>query len=420
MEKLSILVLSSLYPPYYVGGYELGCRDVVEGLRQRGHDVVVLASTYGVDHACVDGHVYRWLQAELKLRAQTSLGDQWALFKKEQHNRRALQRMINRDRPDLVYVWSIHNTSLSLVRMVQALQLPMTAFVSDHWLVRWAVLDAWSRLPRHPLRRLVRTGLGWLLNKRTAIRLPRTLHLRHAQFASRFLGQLAAPGQPLLARPNIIHWGIDPAIFVLPRLASSNGQRLLYVGQVIEHKGLHTLLEALALLVHQRGYRDVRLTIAGGALFPEYRLQLEQQAATLGLNDYVCWAGQLPRSELPAIYAAHDILVFPSVWDEPFSITILEALAAGLVVVATDTGGTPEIIHPEQTGLLFAKEDAAGCAACLQRVLDDAALRERLAHQGRQLVTTSFTLAGMIDQIEHDLVTIVQSQRSASSEQSSQ
>src|SRR5687768_4228376 len=117
MQQLSILVLTSLYPPYYIGGYELGCRDIVDGLRRRGHDVRVLTSTYGVDGPQVDGHVYRWLTFELLPRAQSSVAQQWAMFRKELRNRREMRRLLAGFTPDLVYVWSIHNASLSLVRI---------------------------------------------------------------------------------------------------------------------------------------------------------------------------------------------------------------------------------------------------------------------------------------------------------------
>jgi glycogen synthase len=401
-RPLSILVLSSLYPPFYVGGYELGCRDVVEQLRQRGHDVRVLASTYGVDRPQVDGHVYRWLRLNLKPLAQDSLANQWALFRKELANRRALKRLLQQFKPDLVYVWSFHHTSLSLVRMAQR-SFPTVAFVSDDWLARWQPQDAWSFLPRHPVRWAVRRALGATLNLLTATRLPLELQLTHVQFASAFLRELTIPTQPLLAESQVIHWGIDPALFAQPRMGGRTGQRILYVGQIARHKGVHTAVEALAILLQRYDRADVSLTIVGGALFPEYRDELKQHVVDLGLADHVRWVGMVPRAELPAIYAEHDILVFPSLWDEPFSITVLEAMAAGLAVVATATGGTPEIIVDSQTGFLFPRDDTQACAACLQRLIESPAVCEQVASQGQQLVRSSFTISAMADQIESGL-----------------
>jgi glycogen synthase len=402
MQQLSILVLSSLYPPHYIGGYELGCRDIVDGLRSRGHDVRVLTSTYGVNGPQIDGHVYRWLKFELLLRSQSSVGQQWAIFRKELHNRRELRRLLGMFKPDLVYVWAIHNTSLSLVRMVQQRGLPMTAFISDNWLARWEVRDSWSFMPRHPGRRLVRLALGAILAGMAGGRLPRRLELGQAQFASAFLRTLTAPSQPALSVAPVIHWGIDPTLFDQPR-SGAGGGRLLCTGQVVEHKGVHTAIEALARLRSDYGRTGATLTIVGAAPYADYHERLKRQVADLGLAPYVRWAGMVSRSELAAIYAAHDLLVFPSVWDEPFSITLLEALSSGMAVVASATGGTPELIIEGETGLLFPPSDSAACAVALERLLEDSTLRERISRQGRDLVRRSFTLATMIDRIEADL-----------------
>ena len=67
---MKILVVTNFYPPHYVGGYELGCRDVVEGLRQRGHKVDVLTSTWGVDRPLQEGGVHRWLVSDYESIAE--------------------------------------------------------------------------------------------------------------------------------------------------------------------------------------------------------------------------------------------------------------------------------------------------------------------------------------------------------------
>jgi hypothetical protein len=86
---MRILVLTNFYPPHYVGGYELGCRDVVEGLRARGHQVAVLTSTYKVYKPRGGQGVYRWLESDF-----TSDGNRTGFFRllrKEITNRRAFR-----------------------------------------------------------------------------------------------------------------------------------------------------------------------------------------------------------------------------------------------------------------------------------------------------------------------------------------
>jgi glycosyltransferase involved in cell wall biosynthesis len=123
----------------------------------------------------------------------------------------------------------------------------------------------------------------------------------------------------------------------------------------------------------------------------------------LGLEEAVSFRGRLPRAEIVALYHDHDVLVFPSVWNEPFGITILEAMACGLPVVATGTGGSGEIVRDGENALVFAPGDAAACARQVGRLMEDDALFERVRRNARESVERHFTLERTIEQIEEGL-----------------
>ena len=90
---MRILVISNFYPPHHIGGYELGCRDVVGELRARGHDVRVLTSTYGVTGREANEGIYRWLKTSFVIQSPTSLKGFISLLINELSNRRiAAQR----------------------------------------------------------------------------------------------------------------------------------------------------------------------------------------------------------------------------------------------------------------------------------------------------------------------------------------
>jgi glycosyltransferase involved in cell wall biosynthesis len=103
---MRILVISNFFPPYHIGGYELGCADVVAGLKTRGHEVRVLTSHHGIAEPTQSNGVYRWLRTD-SLRPENA-GSQHvaAIVKKELANRRAMKRVCASFRPDLVYVWN--------------------------------------------------------------------------------------------------------------------------------------------------------------------------------------------------------------------------------------------------------------------------------------------------------------------------
>src|SRR5215212_3273863 len=90
---LRVVVVTNYYPPYFIGGYELGCRDVVEALKSRGHQVRVLTSTYGVNRPEHSGDVYRWLATDLSLNINGSSEDLIKVIRKESANRRAFNRI---------------------------------------------------------------------------------------------------------------------------------------------------------------------------------------------------------------------------------------------------------------------------------------------------------------------------------------
>lgn len=387
---MKILVVSNFYPPHTIGGYELGCRDVVEGLRQRGHDLQVLTSTHGLLHPERIDQVERVLAVDLGWDwAKTGTG--WRLFQKELANRRAMRRALVTFKPDLVYIWSLRYCSVALAMQAQRAPVPTCFYVSDTWLTEWQGRDRWFQTPHDSWRRRLKQALNgaveWVGGRTNG-----ELRLQHLQCTSDYIRRVTAPA----GEARVIHWGIDPAK-VVTRAPRVNGPlRLLYAGQLIAHKGVHTALRACELLCADGV--DVTLTLAGAAADVNYLRELTALAAPLG--ERVRFTGGLPRAELATLYAAHDVLLFPSIWPEPFSIGLLEGMAAGLGVVATATGGTAEILRDQHNALLFTPDNEAECATAITRLHHEPDLLAKLGNAARATVLESFRLDQMLDQVE--------------------
>lgn len=103
---------------------------------------------------------------------------------------------------------------------------------------------------------------------------------------------------------------------------------------------------------------------------------------------------------MPAVFAEHDVLLFPSIWSEPLARIVQEAMACGLVVIGTSTGGTGEILQDGVNGLIFASEDARMLAKKILRVSSDQELRNELSQAARKTVENKFSLDRMVDEIE--------------------
>ena len=137
-------------------------------------------------------------------------------------------------------------------------------------------------------------------------------------------------------------------------------------------KGIHYLAAAFSLLV-ERG-RRVNLTILGGAMPAETIRSSFSEAA----RGSVTILDRLPEEDVIAAYRSHDVLVFPSSY-EGFGMVLLEAMSQRLPVVATPVGCATMLVRHDETGLITPLRNAEALAIALARLLDDRALRTRLA-----------------------------------------
>lgn len=148
------------------------------------------------------------------------------------------------------------------------------------------------------------------------------------------------------------------------------------VARLVPVKSVHHFLEAAAVLV-QRGV-GARFVIVGDGYL---RDEMEQRAAALGVADACAFLGW--RSDLPSIVADLDVVVLTS-RNEGYPVSLIEALAAGRAIVATEVGGVPDLIKHETNGLLVGYGDVPGLVNAIQRLLGDRALRGRLGERGRR------------------------------------
>ena len=166
---------------------------------------------------------------------------------------------------------------------------------------------------------------------------------------------------------------------------------LLCVGRLARDKGFATAIEALARI----GNEDARLLILGSG--PE-RALLEQTARKAGVSDRVDFLGSKPRAEVADHLAASDVFLFPTERDEAAPLVPLEAMAAGLPVVASDIGGGAELIESGRTGLLVPPAAVDSLAGAIDSLLVDDALRRRMGEAARERIVERYTIEAMTRQ----------------------
>lgn len=149
-------------------------------------------------------------------------------------------------------------------------------------------------------------------------------------------------------------------------------------------KGIDYLLEAIGLLASE--YVDIHLAIIGNG---SHEQQLKAEVEAMGISDRVRFLGYL-ENQL-SLMAQFDIYVLPSL-SEGLSVTLLEAAALGLPIVATDVGGNSELVKDGLTGLLVPSRDPKALAGAIKRLLDDSGLAADLAKAGAALVAADFAM----------------------------
>jgi glycogen(starch) synthase len=412
---MKILALSNLYPPHYEGGYELICERMVAALRERGHAVQVLTSSHGTS-----GTDAPEPEVERSMRIHGFFGHPWrgilGLRVLERHNNQVLRAAVERFAPDVVHIWNMGGLSKSMLLTLQQIGVPVTFYVSDHWIGRSLSADVWlrwwNRNDAGPLQRMLRAFWEMIGVRRRWQSIAPTNPLRHvrfqrASFCSRSLRDLTGAAGYDVAHCAVIYSPVNIERFHgLPRTASQPIRRLLFAGRLGEDKGVMTALRAMALLKDKFAGE---LTICGRGS-AEYTAELKRFAADQQLPVTFTSAG---AEEMPEVYRTHDALLFTSEWAEPFALTPLEAMASGLPVIATTTGGSAELFRHLENALTY----TAGSAEDLsRRILDlagDDSLRATIAAAGHREVRERYTAAVIATRIEDYLRETIDSWRPA-------
>ncbi|HOT90784.1 MAG TPA: glycosyltransferase family 4 protein [Anaerolineae bacterium] len=408
---MRILFVSNFYPPYDRGGYEKHCHEIAVGLRDKGHAVHILTSRYGVAARVQEDFVTRSLFLEADLEHYSPTDFLLHHRQKEQHNIQMLSETMASLRPDLIVFWGMWNLSRQLPAWVEATSIPVAYWLEDLWPVEPDIHTRyWSLSTNHrvfqPIKSLVARIAHAIL---AAEHYPPRLQFQYPACGSRFLKEKLSAAIPTFRDAEVVMCGIHLEPFE-PYVAHTALQvaekpRLIYVGGLGAHKGVHTAIEAVARLKARATALDPQLTIIGAG-HPNYEAQLRDLEHTLGLSGKIHFQGALPQEAVPPILAENDILIVPSIWEEPFGRVIVEGMAAGLVVVGTATGGSAEILVDNENGLVFPPGDAEALAECLLRLIQDPALYARLAHAGKK-TSEHFDITLMIDGMEKFLLKVI-------------
>lgn len=394
---MKILVISNLYPPHTIGGYEIRCRDTVNYLREHGHNVKVLTSHYGLDKSCTDGHINRILNHHIN-KPQNRFNDfPFNLFVHK--DTKVLSQLIQNFKPDIIYVFNLHGLSKQLLPEILSSPFQVVFDFGDEWLVQWKrhsnfVLNQWEQKAKGPFSNVIKKRIYKIIKRRIAIDWDKIKNKTKAIFISRANLEIFEDEGISFLSQQVIYSGVNVEHFdrinKLPR--NDKKIKLIFVGQVEEHKGLHVLLEALKKLIEDSKDYDFHLDVIGASATNSYKENLDSFIERNAMSAHVRFYGNIKRSRIARLLSQNDIFIFTSLYQEGLGRTILEAMSCGLAVIGNVVGGSRELLLDGQNCLTYEVGDSQNLYKKIIQLVKDVPLRRRISKEARKFVVENFQL----------------------------
>jgi len=415
---MNVLFVSNYYPPSKFGwGYMQLCEEVADGLYAKGHEIAVLTSTRcDGDEISRPYPVHRWLHIDPDWESNWPIVWQFLVGrrKREQEGVSHLDQLVSSYRPDVIFVW--HAIGLPKMLLHEAERLVhgrVVYYLADYQLeVIDEYLGFWKRQPVRPRAKLFKRPMSNLAISLLAREgKPVSVNYEHVICVSNYVRERLVAQNLISPTAVVIHNGVDLSQFS-PRsdntVAPHSDYRCLVAGRIMAEKGIHTVIDGFAALNSQTKHTGIKLTILGEGS-ANYVEHLQQKIQAHHLQEVIEFHPPVPREKMPDILSGYDILILPSEYDEPLARAGQEAMAMGLLVIGTITGGSGELLVHEKTGLVFEAGNPQSLAAQLCRVLDEPQLVKKLAEAGQQEVIKNFNIQRTINRIEQYLLDLCES-----------
>lgn len=361
----AILMLSWEFPPHHVGGLGIHVRDLSQALARQGVEVHVLTRSPGGERSStIQEGVYLHYVPTYQQPEQEIDFLSWVLqfnLALADAGREVLAAAPGRE-------WLLHAHDWLVAYGARELQETTgTPLV--------ATIHATEAGRNHGLHNRIQQAINYI---EAGLVAGADSLICCSRYMEEEIRRLFQPGAALTVIPN----GVRAMPPVTP---GREGQTILFIGRLVVEKGVQVLLAALARLQHL--YPAARLIVAGAG---PYATELQNLAGNLGLAGRVEFTGFVSEEVRNQLLARARVAVFPSLY-EPFGIVALEAMAAGVPVIVSRTGGLAEVVEDKRTGLTFNPGDVADLERCLVTIFQNPGVAAELGRNGQARVYRDYT-----------------------------
>jgi glycosyltransferase involved in cell wall biosynthesis len=370
-EARRILICSNHFPPHVLGGAELVAHRQGRALQRLGHEVRVFAgrpaASAGRRHR-VESGAGELPTTWVHLTEHDRSGEHWDF--QSPPVAAAFASLLDDFGPDVVHFHNQVGLSLQAIDECRKRRIPTVLTLHDYWGICFK-----NTMTKNDGSLCLQGGFDCLGCRDTlgdGAAMPSPVRNAHLLLSLSRVDRLLSPSRFLArryvangfpeSRIQTLGYGTDTRRFRPTEQAQRQGElTVAYIGYLGPHKGVDVLLRAIARLGEHGG---VRVLVAGaGEAFPS----LESLARDLGIQQRVRFLGRIPNDRVPALYRQIDVLAAPSVWPENSPLTIDEAMACGVPVVASALGGMVEQIEDGVTGFLVPPGDPGALAERIGR-----------------------------------------------------
>src|SRR5258706_3242807 len=372
---MKILAITSHYPPYHIGGYEMRCKNVLDCLSDRGYEIKIVVSDTIKDapKSPLDvNSIYR------KFHLLNSSNNMIERLIHDYFDVKFLQKIINSFKPDLIYLWQTTNITKAIFPYLAESDLSIIYDEGDAGLVNsWAHGGTWFSYIESKSESRVKNKIKAVVAKTMRLISHNLIKERWSWpenmrvYFNSDLGKRNALNQgiPVNDAP-VIHSGLDLKQFSFRARNEINSPiRIIVPGRIEPKKGQ---IDNILLLSYLREKKlEADLTIIGRSNSVVYYKEIEGLIKGLGLEKHVRILPMVDHYELIHLYQESDICFFSSYRKTGLSRVPLEAMACGCLVITYGNEGSDEIIENNRTGYIISQKDFQGILAIIETIVSD-------------------------------------------------
>jgi glycosyltransferase involved in cell wall biosynthesis len=368
---MKILTITNYYPPHFIGGYEIACKETMDFLKARGHEVVVVTSDYAKSQNKEDNvlrkmHLTDYSKTS-KIQKKTD----------EYKNYKIISDAIRMIKPDLVYIWSLRGLGLYLIEAVEEQNIPKVFEIGDFWMYGYMQKES-------KLKQIIKSFLPCFNTKEVKIT------------PSICVSNWVAKEMQEVYKSDTTYTYPNATLIPKKKVYKNNTDiRFIFAGRIEEEKGLDLAIDALNrfALIHPKSHFSFDIYGSGDESYIDKCKRMAKPIASK-----VNFRGKVQSKK--QIYADASILLMPTRMREPFGLVVIEAMAYRCAVIATNVYGPSEIIDHGKNGLLFDMQIPNDLLIQIEKLYFNAEYLNRIQENAYEHVSQNYSIVKVKTKVE--------------------